>query len=83
MLGNLLGPIVTTALIKLYTDAEFWFTDAITASTADSSKLYASVFKQLGLSVLVPLVCPIAGPSLHDSIFSSMTSYPSLTQTIR
>ena len=57
-IGNLLGPFLTTALIKLYTGTGAWYTD-ILPGTEGLTETYRYIFKQLGLSVFVPLVCPI------------------------
>ncbi|KAE8352963.1 putative sodium bile acid cotransporter [Aspergillus coremiiformis] len=54
-IGNLLGPFVTTALIKLYTSTDAWYTD-ILPETEGVTQTYRYVFKQLGLSVFVPLL---------------------------
>ncbi|KAB8231792.1 putative sodium bile acid cotransporter [Aspergillus alliaceus] len=54
-IGNLLGPFVTTALIKLYTGTKAWYLD-ILPGTEGVTETYRFVFKQLGLSVFVPLL---------------------------
>lgn len=55
-IGNLLGPFVTTALIKLYTGPHVWYTDILPETSGGMGETYRYVFKQLGLSVFVPLV---------------------------
>ncbi|KAE8163050.1 putative sodium bile acid cotransporter [Aspergillus tamarii] len=54
-IGNLLGPFLTTALIKLYTGTGAWYTD-ILPGTEGLTETYRYIFKQLGLSVFVPLL---------------------------
>ncbi|KAK6813505.1 hypothetical protein RU639_011228 [Aspergillus parasiticus] len=54
-IGNLLGPFLTTALLKLYTSTGAWYTD-ILPETEGFTETYRYVFKQLGLSVFVPLL---------------------------
>ncbi|EAW08584.1 bile acid:sodium symporter family protein [Aspergillus clavatus NRRL 1] len=53
-IGNLLGPFVTTALIKLYTSTDVWYVGILPESQG-FGETYRYVFKQLGLSVFVPL----------------------------
>ncbi|KAK9600199.1 hypothetical protein V6Z92_000288 [Aspergillus fumigatus] len=54
-IGNILGPFVTTALIKLYTSTNVWYTDILPKTSSGFGETYRYVFKQLGLSVFVPL----------------------------
>ncbi|OGM44971.1 sodium bile acid symporter family protein [Aspergillus bombycis] len=70
-IGNLLGPFLTTALIKLYTGTGAWYTD-ILPETEGFTKTYRYVFKQLGLSVFVPL--------LAGQIMASV--FPHLVKTV-
>ncbi|KAF7167800.1 hypothetical protein CNMCM5623_000988 [Aspergillus felis] len=55
-IGNILGPFVTTALIKLYISTNVWYTDILPETSSGFGETYRYVFKQLGLSVFVPLV---------------------------
>ncbi|EIN13133.1 sodium bile acid symporter family protein [Punctularia strigosozonata HHB-11173 SS5] len=54
-LGNVLAPFLTPLLIKMYLACDAWWTHAVPPSASDLSDLYRRVFKQLGLSMLVPL----------------------------
>ncbi|KAF4217180.1 hypothetical protein CNMCM5878_006424 [Aspergillus fumigatiaffinis] len=54
-IGNILGPFVTTALIKLYISTNVWYTDILPQTSSGFGETYRYVFKQLGLSVFVPL----------------------------
>ncbi|PKX95167.1 bile acid:sodium symporter family protein [Aspergillus novofumigatus IBT 16806] len=54
-IGNILGPFVTTALIKLYISTNVWYTDILPETSSGFGETYRYVFKQLGLSVFVPL----------------------------
>ena len=54
-LGNFLGPFVTPLLIMMYVSGGAWYTDILPA-TGSFGELYRRVFKQLGLSIFLPLV---------------------------
>jgi solute carrier family 10 (sodium/bile acid cotransporter), member 7 len=54
-IGNVLAPFLTPLLIKMYLACGAWWTHAVPPSASDLSTLYRRVFKQLGLSMLVPL----------------------------
>ncbi|KAF7594542.1 hypothetical protein BBP40_008989 [Aspergillus hancockii] len=54
-IGNLLGPFITTALLKLYTSTNVWYMEFL-PETEGFTNTYQYVFKQLGLSVFVPLL---------------------------
>ncbi|KAB8258043.1 putative sodium bile acid cotransporter [Aspergillus pseudonomiae] len=54
-IGSLLGPFLTTALIKLYTSTGAWYTDFL-PETEGFTETYRYVFKELGLSVFAPLL---------------------------
>ena len=57
-LGNLLGPFITPLLLQLYTISDAWYTDVLPKSDeGDYGEIYKRVFKQLGLSLFLPLVC--------------------------
>jgi solute carrier family 10 (sodium/bile acid cotransporter), member 7 len=54
-LGNLLAPFITPLLINMYLASDAWWTHAVPSSSGDFGSLYRRVFKQLGLSMLLPL----------------------------
>ena len=54
--GNLLAPFLTPLLIKMYTSTGAWYTKFLPQNDDDYGVIYARVFKQLGLSMFVPLV---------------------------
>jgi predicted Na+-dependent transporter len=71
-IGNILGPFVTTALIKLYISTNVWYTDILPQTSSGFGETYRYVFKQLGLSVFVPLV-RLLSHFLHVSMMSRLT----------
>ncbi len=54
-LGNVIGPIVTPLLIEMYTGTGAWY-DEILPRPGPLSAVYKRVFKQLGLTIYLPLV---------------------------
>jgi solute carrier family 10 (sodium/bile acid cotransporter), member 7 len=61
-LGNFLGPFLTPVLITMYTSTGAWYTKVLPSDNGGYGEIYRRVFKQLGLSIFVPLV------SLIDSM---------------
>ena len=62
-LGNLLGPFISPLLIQLYTRNDDWWTDILPKQDEGAyGEIYRRVFKQLGLSIFLPMVYSI--PSL-------------------
>ena len=62
-LGNLLGPFLSPLLIQMYTGNNAWYTHILPISGEGGyGEIYKRVFKQLGLSIFLPLVCPILTP---------------------
>ena len=56
-LGNLLGPFLSPLLIQMYTASNTWYADILPKSNEGGyGKIYRRVFKQLGLSLFLPLV---------------------------
>ena len=56
-LGNFLGPFLTPLLVLMYTSTGAWYTKILSQSRAsDLKELYRWVFKQLGLSLFLPMV---------------------------
>ena len=56
-LGNFLGPFISPLLILMYLSTGAWYTKVVPSIGAGGfGELYKRVFKQLGLSILLPLV---------------------------
>lgn len=56
-LGNFLGPFISPPLILMYTSSGAWYTKVIPGiGFGELGDLYKRVFKQLGLSMFLPLV---------------------------
>ena len=56
-LGNFLGPFLTPLLVEMYTSTGAWYTKILPdAGAGKLGDLYRRVFKQLGLSLFLPLV---------------------------
>ena len=56
-LGNLLGPFLSPALLLMYVSSGAWYTNFLPDLGQDGfGELYRRVFKQLGLSIFLPLV---------------------------
>ena len=54
-LGNFLGPFLTPVLVEMYISSGAWYTQ-ILPKEGSYNELYRRVFKQLGLSIFLPLV---------------------------
>lgn len=54
-LGNLLAPFITPLLITMYTSTGAWYTDFLPRNGGNYGAIYAHVFKQLGLSIFLPI----------------------------
>jgi len=65
-LGNFLGPFLTPVLVQMYVSGGAWYTKVL-PGVGSYSELYRRVFKQLGLSLLLPLVGSSSLMSLHDT----------------
>jgi len=55
-IGNFLGPFLTPLLFKAYIGTGAWYTKVLPAEPGGYTALYRRVFKQLGLSVFIPMV---------------------------
>jgi solute carrier family 10 (sodium/bile acid cotransporter), member 7 len=55
-LGNLLGPFLTPVIFSMYTSTDAWYTQVLPKEKGGYGEIYQRVFKQLGLSLFVPLV---------------------------
>ncbi|KAE8372404.1 putative sodium bile acid cotransporter [Aspergillus bertholletiae] len=54
-IGNFLGPFLTPLLIQMYCLPNPWYTDFLSAQQGSYAAIYARIFKQIGLSVFVPM----------------------------
>ncbi|RDI86319.1 hypothetical protein Vi05172_g3709 [Venturia inaequalis] len=54
-IGNFLGPFLTPLLFKAYLSNDAWYTKVLPSEPGGYAALYQRVFKQLGLSVFVPM----------------------------
>jgi sodium/bile acid cotransporter 7 len=54
--GNFLGPFLTPLLFKAYLANGAWYTKVLPREPGGYAALYQRVFKQLGLSVFIPMV---------------------------
>lgn len=54
--GNSLGPFLTPLLVQMYTSGRPWYTDFLPDMSGKYGEMYLRVFKQLGLSVFLPMV---------------------------
>ena len=65
-LGNFLGPFISPPLILMYTSSGAWYTEVVPGiGFGELGGLYKRVFKQLGLSMFLPLVSP-GSSSIND-----------------
>lgn len=55
-IGNFLGPFLTPLLFKAYLSSGAWYTKVLPREPGGYAALYQRVFKQLGLSVFIPMV---------------------------
>ena len=54
--GNLIGAFVSPSLVIMYTSAPTWYNKVLPSSSGRYGEMYQRVFKQLGLSIYVPLI---------------------------
>ena len=54
-IGNFLGPFLTPVLLRMYTGTGAWYTLVLPATSGGYGQVYQRVFKQLGLSLFLPL----------------------------
>ncbi|KAF2429740.1 hypothetical protein EJ08DRAFT_590367 [Tothia fuscella] len=70
-LGNLLGPFLTPVLIYMYNSGGEWYTKVLPEENGSFELIYRRVFKQLGLSIFVPL---FVGQMIQN-LFPTQTSH--------
>jgi sodium/bile acid cotransporter 7 len=63
-IGNFLGPFLTPLLIQMYCLPLPWYTDILSSEQGGYVAIYARIFKQIGLSVFVPMVRKFIGFSV-------------------
>ncbi|KAI1370848.1 sodium bile acid symporter family protein [Hypoxylon crocopeplum] len=56
VIGSLLGPLVSAALIQLYSSIDSWYTQTLPKTPAGYGEVFKQVFQQLGLTLFLPLV---------------------------
>ncbi|KAE8318138.1 SBF-like CPA transporter family DUF4137 [Aspergillus parasiticus SU-1] len=54
-IGNFLGPFLTPLLIQMYCLPKPWYTDFLGSEQGNYAAIYARIFKQIGLSVFIPM----------------------------
>jgi solute carrier family 10 (sodium/bile acid cotransporter), member 7 len=54
--GNFLGPFLTPVIFFMYTSTGAWYTKALPNDRGNFNQIYSRVFKQLGLSLFLPMV---------------------------
>ena len=54
-IGNFLGPFLTPVLLRMYTGTGAWYSQVLPADSGGYGEVYQRVFKQLGLSLFLPL----------------------------
>ncbi|KAF7586741.1 hypothetical protein BBP40_008384 [Aspergillus hancockii] len=55
-IGNFLGPFLTPLLIQMYLLPRPWYTEFLSEERGGYAAIYKRIFKQIGLSVFVPMV---------------------------
>lgn len=55
-IGNFLAPFLTPALVSMYTSTGAWYTKGLPSNSGGYGEIYRRIFKQLGLSVFLPMV---------------------------
>ena len=79
-LGNFLGPFICPLLIKMYLSSNAWYTTVVPdRATGNFGELYRRVFKQLGLSIYLPLVRRIVD-SNHRHANHGLASWANLAK---
>jgi sodium/bile acid cotransporter 7 len=63
-LGNFLSPFLTPLLFKAYLSTGAWYTHVLPEEPGGYTTLYKRVFKQLGLSVFIPMVSLWLNPAV-------------------
>ena len=53
--GNFLGPFLTPLLLQMYTSTGAWYTKVLPTGGGGYGEIYRRVFKQLGLSLFLPM----------------------------
>lgn len=55
-IGNFLSPFLTPVLFKMYLSTHAWYTRFLPVEQGGYGEIYKRVFKQLGLSIFLPIV---------------------------
>lgn len=65
VMGNIMGPVISTSLVQLYSSRAVWYTRMLaTNSSAGYGDVFGKVFMQFGLTLFLPLVCFLPKPQL-------------------
>lgn len=54
-IGNFIGPFVSPVLVQMYISTGAWYTRFLPSSGGHYNEIYRRVFKQLGLSIYLPM----------------------------
>src|SRR4051812_13148431 len=55
-IGNFIGPFVSPALVQMYISTGAWYNHFLPSSESHYGEIYRRVFKQLGLSIYLPMM---------------------------
>ena len=55
-IGNFIGPFVSPVLVEMYISTGAWYTQSFASSSGNYGEIYRRVFKQLGLSIYLPML---------------------------
>lgn len=56
VVGNALGPFMSTLLLRLYLSGDAWYVRALEKHTDGYAEVFRKVFAQFGLTLFLPLV---------------------------
>ena len=54
--GNFIAPFLSPVLVQMYISSGAWYTKFLRSSSGNYGEIYRRVFKQLGLSIYLPMV---------------------------
>ncbi|KAI0485357.1 putative sodium bile acid cotransporter [Xylariaceae sp. FL0804] len=55
VIGSILAPVISTALMQLYSSRDVWYTEILPKTAGGYGAVFKDVFKQLGLTLFLPL----------------------------
>ena len=56
VVGNFIGPFVSPLLVEMYISTGAWYTQFLPRNSGGIGEIYKRVFKQLGLTIFLPIV---------------------------